>query len=170
MKKALLAVLAVLLLNGLHLEGKQKHGGSLTFDVRDKREVITRSIDKHLLLRVERADKLAQEPVGWDIQVVRKPFDVNSGNLLYHSREWHGPYPSQVEAWHVADRYFPNERELEVRGYPYELRIILINPVVAGDGSSFVSGEIKIIWKRKVNRVLKRELKRKDSVSRTQSY
>jgi hypothetical protein len=119
--------------------------------VRDKREVITRSIDKELLLRIERADRLAQEPVGWDIQVVRKPFAVDSSNLLYHSVEWHGPYPSQVEAWHVARKYFPNERELEVRGYPYQVKIILINPIVAGDGSSFVSGEIKIIWKRKLN-------------------
>jgi len=151
MKKALLAIFAVLLLNGFNLEATQKHGGSLTFDVRDKRELITRSIDKYLLLRVERADKLAKEPGGWDVQVVRKPFDVNSENLLYHSREWHGPYPSQVEAWHVARKYFPSERELEVRGYSYEVKIILINPVVAGDGSSFVSGEIKIIWKRKLN-------------------
>ena len=148
MKKALLAILAVLLLNGLNLEATQKHGGSLTFDVADKREVITRSIDKQLLLRVEREDRLAHEPVGWDIQVVRKPFDVNSSNLLYHSREWHGPYPSQVDAWHVAKKYFPNERELDVRGYPYEVKIILVNPVITGDGSSFVSGKIKIIWKR----------------------
>jgi hypothetical protein len=150
MKKPLVAILAVLLLNGLNLEATQKHAGSLTFDVRDEREVITRSIDKDLLLRVERANSLGQERFGWNVQVIRKPFDVNSSNLLYHSREWHGPCPSQIYAWHVAKKYFPNERELDVRGYPYQVKIILANPVVGADGSSFVSGKIKIIWKRKL--------------------
>jgi hypothetical protein len=150
MKKPLLAILATILLSGLNLEATQKHAGSLTFDVKDEREVITRTIDKDLVLRVERADSVAQKHFGWDIQVIRKPFNVNSSNLLYHSREWHGPYPSQVYAWHVAKKYFRNERELNVRGYPYEVKIILANPVVGGDGSSFVSGKIKIIWKRKL--------------------
>ena len=150
MKKALLAILAVLLLNGLNTEATQKRGGSLTFDVGDERKVITRSIDKHLLLRVVRVDSGTQGDFSRDIQVVRKPFHINSSNLLYHSREWHGPYPSQVDAWQVAKEYFPNERKLDVRGYPYEVKIILIDPVVAGDEPSFVSGKIKIIWKRKL--------------------
>jgi hypothetical protein len=149
MKKALLAIFAVLLLNGLTPEATPRHGGSLRFALADKHAVITRRINKDLLLRLERWDSVGPENFGWDIQVVRKPFAEASSNLLYHSTEWHGPYPSQVCAWHVAKRYFPNERELAVRGYPYEVKIILVNPVVAGDGSTFVSGEINIVWKRK---------------------
>ncbi|MGI9068592.1 MAG: hypothetical protein ACR2HX_19590 [Pyrinomonadaceae bacterium] len=49
MKKPLLAILAGRLFNGLNLEATQKHAGSLTFKVRDEREVITRTIDKDLL-------------------------------------------------------------------------------------------------------------------------
>jgi hypothetical protein len=90
MKKVLLAVLAVLLINGLNPEATQKHVGSLTFDVRDKREVITRSIDKYLLLRVERADKLAQEPVGWDVQVSTKAVRCKFGK---------SSVPQQRMAW-----------------------------------------------------------------------
>ena len=150
MKKALLAILAVLLVNGLTPEATPRHaGGSLTFDVADKQLAITRRITKDLLLRVERWDSVAPENFGWDIQVVRKPFTENSTNLLYHSTQWHGPYPSQVCAWHVAKKYFSNERELEVRGYPYEVKIMLVNPVVASEGPSFLSGKIKIVWKRK---------------------
>lgn len=141
--------MSVLLLPGLNTRATQKHGGSLTFDVGDKRELITRKIGKDLMLRVERVDGVGQERFGWDVEVLQKPFDVNSSNLLYHSLEWHGPYPAQVYAWHVAKKYFPNERELEVRGYPYEVKIMLVNPVVTTDGSSFVSGKIKIVWKRK---------------------
>ena len=149
MKKALLAISVVLLLNGLNPEATPRHGGSLTFAVTAKHPVITRRINKDLLLRVERWDSVGPENFGWDIQVVRKQFAEDSPNLLYHSTQWHGPYPSQVCAWHIAKKYFPNERELAVRGHPYDVKIILVNPVVAGEGPSFVSGEIKIVWKRK---------------------
>ena len=119
-----------------------KSRGALTFDVTDKRKVITKNIDRDLLLRVEKVGS------GWDVKAVRKPYNPNSShNLLYHSREWHGPYPSQVEAWQVTERYFPNVRELNVRGYSYLVKIALINPIVENGG--FVSGTIRISWKRK---------------------
>jgi hypothetical protein len=149
MNRFSLTFLAVLVLGGLNLEAKQRYAGKLTFDVRDKRELITRSISKDLLLRVKRVRSARQEYFGWDVEVVRKPIEANSSNLLYHSKEWHGPYPSQVDAWQVATKYFPNQRELDVRGYPYEVKLILIDPVVEGAGESFVSGSIQILWRRK---------------------
>jgi len=151
MKKALFVAFAALLLHGQSLEAKQKPSGTLSFSVVDKRKVLIHDIDKILLLRIVKESSVKQENFGWDVQVVRKPFDKTSSlNLLYHSVEWHGPYPSQVFAWHVADRYFRNERELEVRGYSYKLRIVLIKPVVEGTGpdTRFVSGTVKIFWQR----------------------
>ena len=61
-----------------------------------------------------------------------------------------GPHPSQVYAWHVGARLFRNERELEVRGYPYVVSIVLVDPVVEGEGLDrrFISGKIKVSWRR----------------------
>lgn len=139
-------LLTLSLFCGFAVEANQSEVHAVSFSVTDRRDVITTDIDSELLLRVYRSG------LGWDVQVVRKPYDkLASSNLLYHSPEWHGPYPSQVYAWHVADKYFPNERELETRGYPYEFRIILENPVVEKTGAdvTFVSGTIRIIWHRK---------------------
>ena len=134
------------------LAAGRNSGGSLAFSAVDERQVILRDIDKRLLLRVEKIRSVLQKNYGWDVQVIRKPYDASSSsNLLYHSQEWHGPYPCQVEAWQVAENYFPNVRELDVRGYRYELKIVLANPVVEGAGfdSRFVSGIVKISWRRK---------------------
>lgn len=141
-------LLTLSLLGSLAAAADRNGVNAISFSVTDGRDVINRDIDSELLLRVEKD----RGRVGWDVQVVRKPYDRNaSANLLYHSLEWHGPYPSQVYAWHVAERYFPNERRLETRGYPYEFRIILENPVVEKHGADvrFVSGTIRITWNRK---------------------
>ena len=63
-----------------------------------------------------------------------------------------GPHPSQVYAWHVGARLFRNERELEVRGHPYVVSIVLVDPVVEGEGLDrrFISGKIKVSWRRQV--------------------
>ena len=152
MKRVLPIVAMLFILHLWSLAGGQNSGGSLTFSVVDERKVIARNIDRDLLLRVVKDSSIKQQNFGWDVQVIQKPFDSKSlSNLLYHSREWHGPYPSQVDAWHVTEKYFQNERELEVRGYPYRLKIVLVNPVVEGTGSDtrFVSGRVKISWRRK---------------------
>lgn len=151
MKKVLLTVLALSLLHGSNIEAKRKYEGTLSFSVTDRREVITRNIGGNLLLRVKRARSVTQEYFGWDVEVVRKPSDANSLNLLYHSTKWHGPYPSQVYAWHVGAMLFRDERELEVRGEPCLVKIVLVDPVVEGEGwdRRFISGKIKVTWKRK---------------------
>ena len=105
-----------------------------------------------VIIQTVKDSSISQHNFGWDVQVIQKPFDgKSSSNLLYHSLEWHGPYPSQVDAWHVTEKYFQNERELDVRGYPYRLKIVLVNPVVEGTGSDtrFVSGRVKVSWRRK---------------------
>lgn len=120
---------------------------SLSFSLTDKREVITRDIDNKLLLRAVKSGNL-----GWDVEVHEKASNVHASNLLYHSQDWHGPYPSQIYAWHVANKYFPNERKLEIRGYLYEVKIILKDAIIEGQGSEarFVSGNVNIVWRRKL--------------------
>jgi hypothetical protein len=56
-----------------------------------------------------------------------------------------------VSLWQVAEKYFPNARELDVQGYRYELKIVLVKPVVEGTDfdSRFVSGMVKVSWRRK---------------------
>lgn len=126
-------------------------GGTLTFDVTDRRGVITRDMGGRLLLRVVKEKSVSQEHYGWRVEVVRQPYRRSSRNLLYHSRRTLGAHPSQVYAWHVTSAEFPNERELDVWGYPVAVRVTLIDPAAEGRGADgrFVSGTIKITWGRK---------------------
>ena len=149
MRKIFVIAVAAFLLNAFPGEAGQKPSAanSFSFDVTDGRSAIYRDISKELALRV------VKDGMGWNVQVTRKPISQKSSwNLLYHSLEWHGPYPSQVYAWHITDRYFRNERTLDVRGYPYEVRIVLVKPVVEceGPGAQFNSGRVRIFWRRKL--------------------
>ena len=140
------AAVVFCLLAGLPVAAKQGRVAPLTFNVTDQRPVIYRDISENLRLRVIR------DEIGWVVEVARKPIKSNAAwNLLYHSLKWHGPYPSEIYAWHVADHYFSNVRALYVRGHPYYLRITLLNPVVAGTGpeAKFMNGTIKIAWWRR---------------------
>lgn len=147
-----ISIVVLLLFQPFGFTSPRIHSGTLTLDLTDKQPVITRDIGDNLLLRVVKVSSAQGGDFGWDIEVVRKPYDPNSSeNLLYHSRQWHGPYPSQVEAWQVSQRYFPNERELSVRGYAVTVRISLVEPVVTGSGSEaqFTSGAVKIGWEQR---------------------
>ena len=114
-------------------KAQQKFDGALSFDVTDSRRVITRGITEDLLLRVVKESSVRQEHLGWTAEVVRKPYRRRSANLLYR-RKLSGAHPSQVFAWHVGARLFPDERVLNVRGYPYQVRIALLTPRVEGEG------------------------------------
>jgi hypothetical protein len=155
MKKGLLLIAIVLCAGAVAFAqtttAARQAGGTLTFNVTDGRKVITRDMGRGLLLRVVKERSVSQEHYGWRVEVVRKPYRRSSRNLLYHSRRTLGAHPSQVYAWHVMSNEFPNERELDVLGYPVTVRVTLINPVAEGDGSDsrFMSGTIKITWERK---------------------
>jgi hypothetical protein len=154
MKKVLLLI-AIVLCGGsigfAQTADGERRGGVLAFDVTDGRKVITRDMGRGLLLRVVKERSVSQEHYGWRVEVVRKPYRSSSRNLLYHSRRTLGAHPSQVYAWHVTSGEFPNERALEVWGYPFTVKVTLINPVAEGTGSDgrFVSGTLKITWERK---------------------
>lgn len=147
-----ISIALLMLLQPSGFTSPRGHSGALTIDLTDKHPLITRDIGDNLLLRVVKVSSARGGDFGWDIEVVRKPYDPDiSENLLYHSRQWHGPYPSQVEAWQVSQKYFPNERELGVRGYAVSVRISLVEPVVKGSGSEaqFTSGAVKISWEQR---------------------
>lgn len=149
MKKVICLILLSLFISS-NLVAANSPDESLSFSLTDSREVITNDINDVLLLRVIKDSS----GVGWDVQVVKKPFDIKSQNLLYHSVDWHGPYPSQIYAWQGAEKFFPNERRLQIRGYSYDVKIILANAVIDGQGRNarFVSGNATILWKRKALR------------------
>jgi hypothetical protein len=145
MRNLCLVMAVAILLHGSGVVVNAKPARSFSFDLADSRVALYRDICEELVLRV------VKEDVGWSVQVTRKPAGRNSSwNLLFHSLRWHGPHPSDVYAWHVTERYYSSERTLGVRGYPYEVRITLMNPVVEGEGSRarFKSGRAKISWRR----------------------
>jgi hypothetical protein len=83
------------------------------------------------------------------VEVLRRPVTIDSRNLVYEAL--HGPDPSDVEAWHVAEKQFPNQRLLDVKGYPITIRIQLIDPRISGKGpdAQFISGRLRVRWERR---------------------
>ena len=118
---------------------------AMRFDVGDSTPSFERPLDSALALRVERVTEF-----GWIVSVTRRSTEADQPNLLYHSREWHGPYPTDVFAWSFARRLFPDERSLPVYGHPYEIRVRLIDCHASGSGSdaTFTSGTIEVAWRR----------------------
>ena len=109
---------------------------------------VERRISPRLVLRVERDLYVSGAIAGWDVEVedTLRPSD---GNLLHHSRIWHGPHPSQVSAWIIRDHFYPSANTLDVRGYPWSVRIECRDCVTAGEGPDayFVSGTIRVRWR-----------------------
>jgi hypothetical protein len=122
----------------------------LEIDVTDVRDVVTRRIDAGLVLRIVKTRSVTCDDFGWDVEVVRVPEHAESPNLLYHNALGHGPDPSQVYAWHVAEGYYPNVREIPVRGQPYVVRVELAECRVRGRAveACFVSGTLRVSWRR----------------------
>jgi hypothetical protein len=138
------SVLAVSLLACLQTAsaGDPLHG-MLTIDVMDPRSEVTQNINDRLLLRLK-----SEGDHEWEVQVIKRPSAEFPENLLYHSDQWHGPYPTQVFAWHVSSQYFPNERWLCVREHPYEVMVRLKDVETHGVGQDiyFVRGKIEVEW------------------------
>lgn len=140
--RASTAILALLLLSSA-LADEARADGVIELPLPYRGEEVRRQIDEQLLLVARR-----QSDEGLDIEAVEAPAGPDSVNLLYHSEEWHGPYPAQVYAWHVARGYFPNSRWLCVRGYPMEVHITIKQPKVkeVGDVAIFQGGTLAVAW------------------------
>lgn len=119
-------------------------GGTLSVRVTDDRGSVEQDIDERLVLVLQGGE------FGWDVKAAERPMTLSSPNLLYHSSEWHGPYPTQVYPWNVARQFFPNERKLAIRGYPYEVTIRIVDVRIEGEGdqAKFKEGTILVRWGR----------------------
>jgi len=122
----------------------------IKFNVTDDITSIERAIGRSLILKIERVNAVNNANFGWELSVVRKPGNLYSRNYLYHSLEWHGPYPTDIFAWIHKENYFPDERILPVHGYPYELRVRLLNIETKGNDSEteFTAGTVEIAVRR----------------------
>ena len=119
---------------------------ALRFSVLDSTPSFERSIGPGLRIQVRN-----DPPLGWAVSVVSsRPSSKDPSNLLHHSRDWHGPHPSDVYAWSYASRFHSDERILSVFGRPYEVRIRLVDCRTSGAGEEavFVDGSIEVAWRR----------------------
>ena len=147
-----LSIFILMLLFGFqNIKAQNNQSNTLLIDVTSNQKVISRSIDKNLLLRVVKESSASQKNFGWRLEVVRKPYRINSANLVYHKKMATRSAPSQIYAWHISDNYFPNEREIKVRGYRFVVKIELINCQTEGSGPDgrFISGKLKVSWHSK---------------------
>ncbi|HEX5257843.1 MAG TPA: hypothetical protein VFW35_03565 [Sphingomicrobium sp.] len=106
----------------------------------------TRRISHKLTLTVE---PFADADGIWSWEVAVRDRGKNGENLLYESRQWHGPYPTMVDAWTIQEHYFPARNELPVRGYPWRVTIECVACGVEGEHTKehFVSGTIRVRWR-----------------------
>jgi hypothetical protein len=111
---------------------------------------ISRGISPELQLRLVRVPNVHLDDIGWSIGVFRRPVGVESRNLLYRSQYFHGPYPTDVLAWSSHAKHFPDERLLPVYGFPWEVRIRILNAVTerVGEDFHFTSGELEVGWRK----------------------
>jgi hypothetical protein len=118
--------------------------GELLLAVTDSASMTVRQITRNLRLEVR------GESGGREVAVVSSA-DRRGDNLLYHSREWHGPYPTQVYPWLEATNYFGRGvRLLPVRGYPWVVQVSCEGCVTTGSGAStrFAAGMLRVSWRR----------------------
>ncbi len=143
---ASLCLSAGLLVSGAHIARQAPQ--SLTIDLVDTRDTVSRAIDSTLVLRLQNASVDGKHQ-GWDVEVFKHPVTDKSQNLIHYAA--HGPDPSDVEAWQVAEKYYPNERTVDVKIYPVAVTISLIDPKISGTGSDaqFTSGSLRVSWKRR---------------------
>jgi hypothetical protein len=124
-------------------------GGELTIPVTSASE-IERAISSRLVLRVRRWPGHDGGVAGWEVEVTsrRRP---SAGNLLYHSKTWHGPYPTQFAAELHGSGQFPAERRLPVHGHRWEIIASCEECAVTGEGfhTSFVRGTLRVRWRRR---------------------
>jgi hypothetical protein len=129
---------------------KARFATALSFPVTDTTRMFEYPLDSLLVIRVFRQVDAESRHMGWWVAVMRTPTDRGGFNLLYHSRSWHGPYPTDLYAWHWAKTRFPNERILPVHGYPYEVRVRCHGCETGGEeqGAHFTEGVVEVGWRR----------------------
>lgn len=116
-------------------------------DTLPRHEVV---VSRRLRLVLHRQSQANGTVMGWSVAVYRQPASDTSRNLLYHSLNWHGPYPTDVLAWIHAEAFFPDDRLLPVYGEPWELRLVCRACQTAGDSTftHFTAGSVVVSIRR----------------------
>jgi len=123
----------------------------VTVELTDERQLVELDLDSTLVLRVVNVPHADVPSMGWMVEVMRKPVDLESPNLLYHSRYFHGPYPTDFLAWSTREQYFPDSRILEVYETDYEIRGELLEPetTLVGETAVFTRGRLAVSYRRR---------------------
>lgn len=150
MKQLFFALLTVSLAHPIAVFADEPADRAIRFEVTDPRPLITWTIDSTLQVRAVRISHADVPHFGWEVQVVEGAASASSKNVLRGRSFSGGPHPSDVLAWLSREQYFPDYRTLPVPGYPYELRIRLIDcrTDLVGDTVGFVSGSVEVSWRR----------------------
>ena len=128
-----------------------QRSGHFVVHVLSQTEPPERRLDRDYRLTVRRFDDKNGEPF-WEV-ALRRASDTSYDNLLYHSTEWHGPYPVHVGAITISQRLFPSTRVLPgYRGAPYVVTIRLRDDIrIAGTDTNavFRAGSFVVSWRPK---------------------
>lgn len=122
----------------------------LAFAATDSQSVREAPLGTRLVVQVQRVAGASGMPMGWQAGVYARPVGPTRHNLLYHSRRWHGPYPTDLFAWSHRRAYFPDDRTLPVHGWPYDVRLVCRGCATEGDSTlaHFTAGTVEIGWRR----------------------
>lgn len=150
MRRFHIAILLVVLVWSVQSVFATRKSGEIKIDLTEKQKVFVVDIGNDLMLRVVKDSSVAHSDFGWILEVVKKPYRQTSRNLIYTNKTGTTADRSQVYAWHVAGKEFPNHRVLAIKGYSKKIKVDLIDPGVRGVGEDarFVSGKLKISWSR----------------------
>lgn len=128
-----------------------QRSGHFVVNVLSQTEPPERRLDRNYRLTVRRFEDVKGEPF-WEV-ALRRASDTTYDNLLYHSTEWHGPYPVHVGAITISKGLFPATRVLAgYRGAPYVVTVQLGKDIrIAGSDTNavFRGGSFEVSWRPK---------------------
>jgi hypothetical protein len=128
--------------------GKPKEPPCLAVDVAHGRLRQERALPRDLKLIVVGDPDRSGRVAGWQLAVYQRA--ESPRNLLYENPLWHGPHPSQFDAWSMNGYWPAGARTLKVNGYPLVLTAECLDCSTdeAGNDSIFVSGRLVIRWSK----------------------
>lgn len=126
-----------------------KPTGGVQIDLTDERKIFETDFGANMVLRVIKDSSVQHRDFGWILEVNYKSAKRGAQNLIYSNPTGTTADKSQIYAWQVGSREFPNYRALTVKGQPQIVKVTLIDPKVEGEGENarFTSGKLKISWR-----------------------
>lgn len=119
------------------------------FSVTSARPELRERVGRDLELVVRKERDATGHAMGWALSVVDRRLPA-SPNFLDEYLWGHGPRMFDVHAWHVVEHYFPDDRDLPVYGYPFEVRVRCLGCVAESiEGKPTLTfGQLELTWRR----------------------